>query len=681
MNNAVRTFSLTLFYKTSSTSSKSLILLLVLCLFDMAAKAQSDVREKISSAQTSTFVFKYDESTIVKAGGFEGVHETYHIEGTLQLSVDFDSITALFSRVDANLLDENGLLYEKSLGEILNMTELIGTVVNDNKIEFVGQTSDGLESAIRLMLLLTGDTAHLTGQTIPTHNSADFFIYELKSTALKKYGGGTGDSNDPYLIYTPERMNAIGAEPNDGDKHFKLMDDIDLDGFTGTDFNIVGKGWAYPFTGVFDGNGKKILNFTYTSTDTDYIGLFRYISLIWGKDTIIKNLGLINPNVAAGKGRHVGILIGYLESDIRKSSLESETIIGCYVQGGSVSGGDRVGGLVGSNGGLIIRCYATNSVSGNDFVGGLVGYNEGAITNCYSAGKVKGKINVGGMAGNGSYGTVTASFWDIQTSDQTTSAGGEGKTTAEMKTMSTFTDAGWDFAGESVNGIEDIWSICEGTNYPRLTWQIPAGDFVCPDGINIEDFLFFIGHWRDDICDSDNGYCQGTDLDKSGTVDTADLEIFIENWLDNNTPANSDSVVEDNVEYYIQTNKHIYNLGENVRILYKVTNLGSEPVDLGYTVLGMFFCRFNIKDEDGNYVWKWPWITPLGPSMKFTLGPFGLQEFRINWNMINDNGTSGPDDGFSVGPGIYNIVGTLDMEPNEKRVSVSISVAIRDSDG
>ena len=42
-------------------------------------------------------------------------------------------------------------------------------------------------------------------------------------TAPAQYGGGTGESNDPYLIYTAEQMNRIGAKPNDWDKHFKLI--------------------------------------------------------------------------------------------------------------------------------------------------------------------------------------------------------------------------------------------------------------------------------------------------------------------------------------------------------------------------------------------------------------------------------------------------------------------------
>jgi hypothetical protein len=62
-----------------------------------------------------------------------------------------------------------------------------------------------------------------------------------------QYGGGTGESNDPYLIYTAEQMNEIGLHEEDWDKHFKLMVDIDLSAFTGTDYNIIGYyvSWYY----------------------------------------------------------------------------------------------------------------------------------------------------------------------------------------------------------------------------------------------------------------------------------------------------------------------------------------------------------------------------------------------------------------------------------------------------
>jgi hypothetical protein len=43
--------------------------------------------------------------------------------------------------------------------------------------------------------------------------------------------------------------------------------------------------------------------------------------------------------------------------------------------------------------------------------------------------------------------------------------------TAEMHTASTFLEAAWDFVDETANGIEDIWWILEGQDYPRLWWE------------------------------------------------------------------------------------------------------------------------------------------------------------------------------------------------------------------
>ena len=53
------------------------------------------------------------------------------------------------------------------------------------------------------------------------------------STSLAvEFAGGSGTANDPYQIATAEQLNAIGAEPNHWDKHFKLMADLDLQGVT-----------------------------------------------------------------------------------------------------------------------------------------------------------------------------------------------------------------------------------------------------------------------------------------------------------------------------------------------------------------------------------------------------------------------------------------------------------------
>ena len=139
------------------------------------------------------------------------------------------------------------------------------------------------------------------------------------------------------------------------------------------------------------------------------------------------------------------------------------TVTECYSTGSVTGPGNYVGGLVGWNwGGTVTECYSTGSVTGVNCVGGLVGENEGltaAVTECYSTGSVNGTTSrVGGLVGQNSGGTVSNSFWDTETSGQTTSAGGGfGKTTAEMKTQSTFTSAGWDFC--------TIWQITE-PDYP-----------------------------------------------------------------------------------------------------------------------------------------------------------------------------------------------------------------------
>jgi len=171
----------------------------------------------------------------------------------------------------------------------------------------------------------------------------------------------------------------------------------------------------------------------------------------------------------------VGGLVGSNES--------TSTISKCYSIG-SVSGGGIAGGLVGLNVfGNVMDCYARAAVMAESYVGGLVGHNlEGSIWSSYSTGSVVGTEKVGGLVGEntlipnqqGQYnsGIIGSSFWDMETSKQDTSEGGLGKTTDEMQTASVFLEAGWDFADETVNGIEDIWWIDEGQDYPRLWWEV-----------------------------------------------------------------------------------------------------------------------------------------------------------------------------------------------------------------
>ncbi len=176
----------------------------------------------------------------------------------------------------------------------------------------------------------------------------------------------------------------------------------------------------------------------------------------------------------------------------------------------------------------IPNCYATGDVSsGNDSsdIGGFCGENTSTctITRCYSTGFVSAGDNssdIGGLCGDSTYGAVNNSYWDVNTSGQTSSYGGTDKTTTEMQMQNTF--IGWDF--------DDDWAICEGTNYPRLQWQIPTADWLCPDGVDFLDYAHFSYYWLSEDCPDSND-CNSTDFDFSGSVDSNDLKVFTTYWL------------------------------------------------------------------------------------------------------------------------------------------------------
>ncbi len=207
-----------------------------------------------------------------------------------------------------------------------------------------------------------------------------------------------------------------------------------------------------PFSGSLDGKGHVISGLYINRTEDNNTGLFGYVS---GELATILNVGLDNATIIGG--RYTGALVGYIDNCLIKK---------CYTTG-SVSATDYVGGLVGRShastiSSAISNCYSTSVVTGDRGIGGLVGYNDNTpISACYSAGKVSGvESRVGGLIGVSLIATASDCFWDINTSGQTTSAGGTGKSTADMWKQSTFTNAKWDF--------NSIWGISENLDYPFL---------------------------------------------------------------------------------------------------------------------------------------------------------------------------------------------------------------------
>ncbi|MCC3645824.1 hypothetical protein JGK52_03880 [Cytobacillus oceanisediminis] len=229
------------------------------------------------------------------------------------------------------------------------------------------------------------------------------------------------------LISTPQDLHNIR---NNLTGSYELTKDIDMSSWG--NFSPIGSSSA-KFRGQIEGKGFKIMNLTINQNYVN-VGLISY-----AENATIQNLGIENANITSNSNNYVGIIVGYLYNNSK--------VINCYSTG-QVSGQYGVGGLVGWNyNGLIENCYSHASVTGLGRVGGLLGNGASVnsiINRCYSTGLVVTDQWNGGLIGSHSVPTaVTNSYYDTQTSGQTISAGGIGKTTTKMKTQSTY--IGWDF--------------------------------------------------------------------------------------------------------------------------------------------------------------------------------------------------------------------------------------------
>ena len=273
-------------------------------------------------------------------------------------------------------------------------------------------------------------------------------------------GSGSGTSESPYLITSWAQLQEVN---NDLDKYFQLSNDLSSSttGYStyASSTANTNQGWlplgnsTTKFTGEFDGNSKTISDLYIDRDATNTIGLFGYT-----KGATIKDVGIVDCNLTGNV--YVGGLVGYNCSSTNCSST-------------------------------ITDCYSTGAVTGDSVVGGLVGYNSSSstITDCYSTGAVSGTTNVGGLVGYSSSSTTTTSYWDTTTSGQATSDGGTGKTTAQMKDLSTFS-SNWSIIGvtSKADGYANhsyTWNIVDDSTYPFLSWE-----YTLDMGVIYDSFSF-----------------------------------------------------------------------------------------------------------------------------------------------------------------------------------------------
>ena len=293
----------------------------------------------------------------------------------------------------------------------------------------------------------------LTGDGNPASGGATAYnaAFPLRFTAAGGRMGCPSAGCDGY-----ELTQSLDFDEN-GDGQITAADSTYWDSGAGwTPIGTQSNGWATNFKG----NGHTIDNL-FINRSSSYIGLFGN-NVSNGR---IESLGVTNANVTGSHGS--GILSG---------GNEGGAIVACYTTG-AVSGAQYTGGLAGYSTGSVAASYSHASVSGSASVGGLLGQQTGSsVGYSYSTGAVSGTgANVSGLIGTSSSSpTITASYWDTQTSNRASSNGGSGQTTAALKTPTGYTGiySTWSANLDGVAGNDAPWAFGTSSDYPTLVYHL-----------------------------------------------------------------------------------------------------------------------------------------------------------------------------------------------------------------
>ncbi len=229
------------------------------------------------------------------------------------------------------------------------------------------------------------------------------------------FDGGDGSESNPYRISTADQLLLVN---NDLTAHYQLDADIDLSALNG---KTIIAGYAYDyvnmetgdmdmtkaFSGVFDGNGHTLSNYTYTTDGNQMaVGIFGAVT------GTVKNLNVENIEISGETSTMAaGGVIGYL--------MAGEAS-GINVKNVKASGTNCTGGIIGGSMAAVSNCTAEDSevvvLGDNDFTDGIVqcdvaecgglivgGSFAGSLDNCTAKGTVTAEgnepVGLGGIAG------------------------------------------------------------------------------------------------------------------------------------------------------------------------------------------------------------------------------------------------------------------------------------------
>lgn len=125
------------------------------------------------------------------------------------------------------------------------------------------------------------------------------------------------------------------------------------------------------FAGAFHGNGHTVSGFA--AENGSHQGFFRYVSYE-GSVSNLQVRGTVSPS---GSATCVGGIAG----------SNAGVLAGCSFEG-TVAGVTQVGGIAGENTGTITGCTAKGQVTGEHQVGGIAGSNDGTLEDCANSAQV-----------------------------------------------------------------------------------------------------------------------------------------------------------------------------------------------------------------------------------------------------------------------------------------------------
>ena len=328
---------------------------------------------------------------------------------------------------------------------------------------------------------------------ITTLQQLNAMRWDLNGDAMPDSGTSTANRVAYYNAFATSRSGFFC----DSCAGYELMNDLDFDtGTKGTRsddlYHNGGNGWnsigddTNNFNTTFEGNGFVIDNLYMSrpvqgSGHRNEEGLFGTL----GENGIISTVGVRNISITTlGDYRKVGAIVGNNRGGTIRNSYSTGTISSLHR---TTFHGIPIGGLVGyvdnRYDGKVINSYSTVNISTERDertvrIGGLVGHNDGnrpVIKNSYSIGTLTGDSNnsIGGLVNANNHSKVTNSYWDTETSNQATSGGGTGKTTAELQGEVDYTGiyAAWD--DEDVDGdtvADAAWDFGTTDQYPVLSY-------------------------------------------------------------------------------------------------------------------------------------------------------------------------------------------------------------------